>query len=98
MDKKTAINIFLESFFGNSDARDVIDRISRVKTLSKGEILFMEGQSGKCIYFLLDGRIKLYKTNSEGKEAIVHFVVKNEMFAEIILHIGSHGKLHHAGA
>jgi CRP/FNR family transcriptional regulator len=58
-----------------------------VKALDKGEILFMEGQSGRFIYFLLNGKIKLYKTNDEGKEAIVHFVDDNEMFAEIILQL-----------
>lgn len=85
MDKKTAIKKFQEAFFGDDSVYEVIERISRVKTLDKGSILFFEGQTGKYIYFLIEGRIKLYKTNNEGKEAIVHFVSENEMFAEIIL-------------
>jgi CRP/FNR family transcriptional regulator len=87
MDKKTAIKKFLTAFFGDDSVHDVIDRISKVRTLDKGGILFMEGQTGRYIYFLLEGKIKLYKTNSEGKEAIVHFVAENEMFAEIILQL-----------
>ncbi|QAR32994.1 Crp/Fnr family transcriptional regulator [Geovibrio thiophilus] len=87
MDKKNAVKKFLTAFFGDDSVHDVIDRISRVKTLDKGGILFMEGQTGRYIYFLLEGKIKLYKTNNEGKEAIVHFVAQNEMFAEIILQL-----------
>lgn len=87
MDKKTAIRHFLNNFFGDDAIFSIIERISRLKTLEKGEILFMEGQEGKYIYFLLEGNIKLYKTNREGKEAIVHFVGQNEMFAEIILQL-----------
>lgn len=87
MDKKTAIKRFQTAFFGDDSVYEVFDKISRVKTLDKGGILFMEGQSGRHIYFLLEGRIKLYKTNNEGKEAIVHFVSQDEMFAEIILQL-----------
>lgn len=33
---------------------------------------------------MISGLIKLYKTNDEGKEAIIHFVKSGEIFAEIL--------------
>jgi len=51
---------------------------------AKTEIFFMEGEEGSKVYFLISGLIKLYKTNEDGKEAIIHFVRNGEIFAEIL--------------
>ncbi len=50
----------------------------------------MEGgeEGGSTVYFLVSGSIKLYRTNDEGREAIVHFVRGGEIFAEILLQLG----------
>ncbi|WP_022850449.1 Crp/Fnr family transcriptional regulator [Limisalsivibrio acetivorans] len=87
MDKKSAVKDFTDNFFGDGDLVPMMEKITRVKYLSQKEILFLEGESGRYIYYLLSGSIKLYKTNDEGKEAIVHFVYSGDMFAEIILQL-----------
>lgn len=46
------------------------------------------GEEGSTVYFLVSGSIKLYRTNDEGREAIVHFVRGGEIFAEILLQLG----------
>lgn len=39
-----------------------------VKKCSKGEIIFMEGDAARRYYQIISGEVKLFNTNSEGKE------------------------------
>ncbi len=89
MDKNSAIKFFLKKFTGNEDNElgQKLFSICTTKTLSKKDILFFEGQEGEIVYFLISGHIKLFRTNEEGKEAIIHFVKPGEIFAEILLHL-----------
>ncbi len=87
MNKAKAINFFLSSLNvrENKEFFKNIDVISSVIYKKKKEIIFLELQEGKNLYFLLSGSVKLYKTNEEGKEAVIHFVEPGEFFAEIVL-------------
>jgi CRP/FNR family cyclic AMP-dependent transcriptional regulator len=46
-----------------SDERDIYD-------YKKKHILYSEGQRPKAVYFVVTGKIKIYKTSAEGKELI----------------------------
>jgi CRP/FNR family transcriptional regulator len=89
MDKKNALKMFVNCFLGNADDETfkLLDSISSLVKKNKKEIFFFEDQEGENIYFLATGHIKLYKTNDEGKEAIIHFVKPGELFAEILLYL-----------
>lgn len=91
MDKKSALKMFVNCFFGSADDNTfkLLESISTIVKKGKKEIFFYEDQEGENIYFLVSGHVKLYKTNDEGKEAIIHFVKPGELFAEIILHLKS---------
>lgn len=86
MKKNDAIKIFCTSFLGGYDEElcRMLDSAASVVEKKKGEIFFFEGEVGTKVYFLISGLIKLYKTNDEGKEAIIHFVKSGEIFAEIL--------------
>lgn len=90
MDKKEAVKAFASGFFGSDDPglTELLDRVCRHRRVDRKQILFMEGQEGSTVYFLVKGSIKLYRTNDEGKEAVVHFVRTGEIFAEILLQLG----------
>jgi len=81
--------MFVNCFLGNADDETfkLLDSISSLVKKNKKEIFFFEDQEGENIYFLAAGHIKLYKTNDEGKEAIIHFVKPGELFAEILLYL-----------
>ncbi len=87
MDKKEAIEFLTDRMHTSAtdEVAGYLDRISRLVNKRKKEIVFLENQEGSDIYFLLSGNIKLYKTNEEGKEAVIHFVEPGEFFAEILL-------------
>ncbi len=87
IDKAKAISFFIDRV-KLEDAGELIehlDLISSVVYKKKKELIFLENQQGRHVYFLVSGSIKLFKTNEEGKEAVIHFVEPGEFFAEILL-------------
>jgi len=90
MDKQEAVKAFANGFFGSSDVEltSLLDNVCRYRQVDKKQIIFMENQEGSTVYFLVKGSIKLYRTNEEGREAVVHFVKSGEIFAEILLQLG----------
>ncbi|PLX67882.1 MAG: Crp/Fnr family transcriptional regulator [Denitrovibrio sp.] len=90
MNKQEAIKQFANGFFGSGEPEliNVLDKVCKHRRVGKKQILFMEGEEGSTVYFLVSGSIKLYRTNDEGREAIVHFVRGGEIFAEILLQLG----------
>lgn len=91
MEKRQAVKFFIQTFFGNSDDEHfkLIEQISRFRTLEKKELLFSEGEQGSEFYFLASGSIKLFRSTSDGKEAIIRFIAPGEYFAEILLQLKS---------
>lgn len=81
---------FARDFFGSDDADliKLLENVCRYRRVDKKQILFMENEEGSTVFFLVQGSIKLYRTNDEGREAVVHFVRSGEIFAEILLQLG----------
>jgi CRP/FNR family transcriptional regulator len=55
------------------------------RTITKRDLLFMEGSEGKAVYLLTSGSIQLVKTSLDGKETVIKTVKLGELFAEVIL-------------
>ena len=53
------------------------------KSYRKGQTVFSEGGEGTGFHVVLEGRIKVYKLSSEGKEQILHILEKGEPFGEV---------------
>ncbi|MGL5353062.1 MAG: Crp/Fnr family transcriptional regulator, partial [Clostridium sp.] len=63
---------------------DILNKVSH-KKYSKGEIIFTEGKNASTLYFISNGRIKLYKYTKEGKEQILHILGDGDFFGELDL-------------
>jgi CRP/FNR family transcriptional regulator len=63
-------------------------RQSAVRAYKRHEIIFMEGDPYAGLYLVLSGRVKVFKTNPEGKEQIIHLVGPREPFADVPLFTG----------
>jgi len=74
----------LEEFFIN--ANEPIENIYTAsdkivqKKLRKKEILFVEGDSAKYLYFLVSGKVKTFRTNEQGKEYITQVYKEKDFF------------------
>ncbi|MGC8604753.1 MAG: Crp/Fnr family transcriptional regulator [Desulfomonilaceae bacterium] len=56
--------------------------IALEKTYKKGATIFSDGDPGNGFYVVKEGRIKIFKISSEGKEQILHVFGAGEPFGE----------------
>lgn len=72
----------------NNTELERLAAISRLYKLSKGEMLFFEGDEANGFYILLEGRVKVYKASPDGKEQILHQIKPGQIFAEVAIFQG----------
>ena len=68
----------------DEDARALRRQMTEVK-LSRGEHLFMEGDHGDALYVVLDGKMKLTRAATDGRENLLVVIGPGEMFGELSL-------------
>lgn len=75
------------SLFSSLTEEDLIPLLPHFKTrrYRKGQILFVEGEIGSQVYFVLSGQIKLSKTLPNGNEQILDWCGPFDSLAEILL-------------
>lgn len=54
--------------------------IARNRSYRQGTHLFMQGDPLSNVYFILSGKIKIYRTDVQGKEQIINVLGENSMF------------------
>ena len=62
---------------------DVLESISRLMvewTVEKNEIIWIEQDSAKTVYFVVSGQIKLFKMSTDGREQIVRLARPGDCF------------------
>ncbi|MCB1123902.1 MAG: cyclic nucleotide-binding domain-containing protein, partial [Verrucomicrobiae bacterium] len=64
---------------------DVVAEACALKSLSKGENLFHQGQQSWGFYVVQSGVVALYNTRPDGKEQVIALFRENESFAEATL-------------
>jgi CRP/FNR family transcriptional regulator len=53
--------------------------------LKKNELLFSEGESGRSLYILVAGSMRIFKSTPDGKETVIKVIKPGELFAEVVL-------------
>jgi CRP/FNR family transcriptional regulator len=62
-----------------------IAAITIIKSLSRGQYLFHEGDPASGFYIVQSGSINVHRVNAAGKEQIIHIFRAGESFAEVAL-------------
>lgn len=72
-------------FFSGSDASTLtaLAREAKQIHLDAGEVIFLEGEPSKGLFWLEEGTVKAVKYSPEGKEQILHFIKVGETFNEV---------------
>ncbi|MCP4105199.1 MAG: Crp/Fnr family transcriptional regulator [Desulfobacteraceae bacterium] len=60
-----------------------IRQIAVEKHFSKRSTIFLQGDEGNGFYIVADGKVKIFKISSEGKEQILHIFGAGEPFGEV---------------
>lgn len=72
-------SVSLFDFLSNDESHLIKSKLIR-KEYMKGEYLFKEKSYSKGIYIVRKGKIKIFQTNSEGKQSIVYIYKKGDYF------------------
>ncbi|MDI6600199.1 MAG: Crp/Fnr family transcriptional regulator [Thermoanaerobacteraceae bacterium] len=70
---------------------DTLRQIATIVTerpYKKNMIIFFEGEPGEAVYFVVKGKVKIFKTNADGKEQIIHIMEDGDVFAESVIFTG----------
>ncbi len=54
----------------------------RPRTVRRGELVFAEGDAGEVVFLILDGKIKITRSASEGRENLLALLGPGEVFGE----------------
>lgn len=57
---------------------------ARVRSVSRGDTIFLQGERAKAIYIVVDGWVKLYRIALSGAEAVVSVFTKGASFGEAV--------------
>jgi CRP/FNR family transcriptional regulator len=60
-----------------------IKKIAVEKQINKGEIIVSEGDEGEGFFVITEGRVKVFKVSTEGKEQILHIFGPGQPFGEV---------------
>jgi len=75
-------NIPLFSKLSNENIRK-LEAISYFKRYNAGEIVFYEGEKPGILHVLVEGVLRLYKTDSKGHEIFIHQFTPNALVGEL---------------
>ena len=65
-----------------------IKKIAVKKHINKGEIIVSEGDEGEGFFVIVEGRVKVFKVSTEGKEQILHIFGSGQPFGEVPVFTG----------
>lgn len=74
----------IPEFSALSDAELIhVHQVTRERHMQRGELLFLEGEPGERLYYLLSGQVKVFKTSADGKEQVLRIFQEGETFNEV---------------
>ena len=77
-------NFLLFSEMNDNELSD-ISKLLKKKKYSSEHTIFLQGEKGEKVYFLLQGKIKVVKITSDGSEQILEIINPGEVFGEVVL-------------
>jgi CRP/FNR family transcriptional regulator len=71
-------------FAGLGDTElEAVQRLTFERSLSRNEVVFLEGEKSEAMYFVVSGRVKIFKTSPEGKEQILRIMNPGDSFNDV---------------
>ncbi|MDU1004947.1 MAG: Crp/Fnr family transcriptional regulator [Clostridium butyricum] len=68
----------------NEELQKIVKTINH-REYAKGDVVFTEGYVANTLFFINEGKIKLYKYTKDGKEQILHVLSEGDFFGELEL-------------
>ncbi len=84
IDPQTLRKFYLFTSLTDEELLPILPQFN-IRKYRKGQIIFMEGEIGSQVYFILEGQIKLSKSLPNGDEQILDWCSPYDSLAEILL-------------
>jgi CRP/FNR family transcriptional regulator len=89
MEKTVDVLARIPLFNGLSRAQlEAFKGIALEKNFGKGGWIFSEGDAGDGFYVIIEGRVKVFKISTDGKEHILHIFTAGQAFGEVPVFAG----------
>ncbi len=62
-----------------------IERIGSCKTFSKNDVILMEEESGTALFVIMNGKVKVSRTSTDGREVILTILGEGDFFGEMAI-------------
>lgn len=62
-----------------SEELALLERTKQTRKVKKGESIFLEGKIPSGVFFLSDGKIKLFTTDAQGRDQIIHLAKTGDL-------------------
>jgi CRP-like cAMP-binding protein len=69
----------------DSDAADALAAAMTTRSVERGHVVFREGDTGDRLFVVLDGKVKISRAASDGRENLLVVLGPGEMFGELSL-------------
>jgi CRP/FNR family transcriptional regulator, dissimilatory nitrate respiration regulator len=73
----------------NREELSALAEIIHCRKVSKGTVVFFEGDPAEGFFILLRGAVRIYKSSPDGREYTLHHVKPGQMFAEAAIFRGT---------
>lgn len=91
MSRDSIVELLKQSVLFSSLGQDDLTELSRLAAecnFKSSEFIFWEGDAADFFYIVVDGKVKVHKYASSGKEFIIAFFGRGEMFGEVAVFEG----------
>jgi len=68
---------------------DALMKTAIVRSYPKNSVILIEGDEGDSVYFVLQGRVKVFLSNDQGREIVISQIGAGDYFGEMSLEPGS---------
>jgi CRP/FNR family transcriptional regulator len=69
----------------DAESAETLEKVLTSRTVSRGHIVFKEGDTGDRLFIVLEGKIKIYRASADGRENLIALLGAGEMFGELSL-------------
>ncbi|OPY56015.1 MAG: cAMP receptor protein [Pelotomaculum sp. PtaU1.Bin035] len=75
------------SFFKGLDLSTLnyVARYGNLLRADKNTVIFLQGEPGNCMYIIVKGKIKIYRTGKDGKEQTLSELTSSDILGEMSL-------------
>jgi CRP/FNR family transcriptional regulator len=69
----------------NDEAAAALEAAMTTRSVARGHVVFREGDDGDRLFVVLDGKVKISRAASDGRENLLSVLGRGEMFGELSL-------------